>query len=89
MTRITRMLIGAVGLCLTGAAAAADTTGAAQASNAVDDDRLICRKTLETGSLVRKKKECFTKREWDALAEAHRRGNQKLFDGLTERSSGQ
>ena len=83
-------MIAALGTALLGSAAlAADTPGAAQASNAVDDNRIICRKTAEVGSLVRKKKECYTKLEWDRLAEAHQRGTKRLQDELSTRSSGQ
>ena len=83
-------VIAALGTTLlAGTAMAADTPGAAQASNAVDDQTVICRKTLETGSLVRKTKQCFTKAEWDRIAETQRRGNEKMVDGLTTRSSGQ
>lgn len=57
------------------------------ASTGMSDDRIICRKTAEVGSLVRRKKQCFTKAEWDKLAEAHQRGARKLMDGLTERYS--
>lgn len=64
-------------------------TAAPRATDALDDTKLVCRRTLETGSMVRKKKQCFTLREWDQIAEIQRRGNQKMFDGLTEKSSGQ
>lgn len=77
---VRRLLIGAAL-----AAAAATTVQAEPAATATGDDRIICRKTAEIGSLVRKKKECFTKREWDDLAEAHQRGVKKVTDGLTEK----
>ena len=64
-------------------------TAARKTTDALDDTKLVCRKTLETGSMVRKSKQCFTLREWDQIAETQRRGNQKMFDGLTEKSSGQ
>jgi hypothetical protein len=81
------LLVAALaGVLSTGAAGAAETAGAAQAANATGDDRIICRKTAEVGSLVKRKKECFTKREWDQIAEAHQRGAKKLQDGLSERS---
>lgn len=69
--------------------AASAETVARKATDALDDTKLVCRKTLETGSMLRKKKQCFTLREWDQIAEVQRRGNQKMFDGLTEKSSGQ
>jgi hypothetical protein len=89
MRTIQLSLIAALGTALlAGTAMAADTPGAAQAANAVDDNRIICRKTTEVGSLVRKKKECYTKREWDRLAEAHQRGTKRLQDELSTRSGG-
>lgn len=69
--------------------AASAETAARPTTDALDDTKLVCRKTLETGSMVRKNKQCFTLREWDRIAEIQRRGNQKMFDGLTEKSSGQ
>lgn len=83
------LMAAVAAVSLTGPALAADTAGAAQASNAVDDNRVICKKTLETGSLVRKNKQCFTKAEWDRIAEVQRRGNEKMVDGLSSRSQGQ
>lgn len=89
MRTIQLSLIAALGSALlAGTAMAADTPGAAEAQNALDDSRIICRKTLEVGSLVRKKKECFTKREWDRIAEANQRGAKRLQDELSGRSSG-
>lgn len=83
------LMAAVAAVSLAGPALAADTAGAAQASNAVDDNRVICKKTLETGSLVRKNKQCFTKAEWDRIAEVQRRGNEKMVDGLSSRSQGQ
>ena len=50
-------------------------------------ERLICKRWAEVGSLVRKRKQCHTKAEWERLAEMERTGTQKTMDGLTERSS--
>lgn len=75
-----------VGVLLASGVAAAEAPAPARATNPLDDTRLICRKTAEVGSLVRKKKECYTLREWDTIAETHQRGAKKTFDGLTERS---
>jgi hypothetical protein len=46
-------------------------------------DEIICRKTLETGSLVRRTKQCFTRAEWDRIAATNRAGNQKVADQLS------
>jgi hypothetical protein len=72
------------GVLLAPAALAGDKTAAASAGDKVtDDERLICRKTLETGSLVRKSKQCFTKAQWDEIAAQTRVGNQKVADQLS------
>lgn len=91
MVRIVRdvLMFALAGLALAGPAVAADTPGAAQASNTNGDDRIICRKTAEIGSLVRKKKECYTKAEWDKVAETHQRGARRLQEELRSKSSGQ
>lgn len=80
------VLSASTSLLLAGAAAAADPNLAAAAPTAgADDQRIICRKTLETGSLVKKNKQCFTKAEWDKVYAAQREGNQKMVDGLSGR----
>ena len=79
-------LIGAVACAIqTAAIAAGSDAPAAGTSAEADKDKIICRKTAEIGSLVRKKKECFTKAEWDKIYAAHREGNQKLSDQLSTR----
>lgn len=35
-----------------------------------DGEKIICRKVQETGSLVKKSKKCYTKAQWDRVAEA-------------------
>lgn len=72
---------------LAGSAFAADPAPTTPAAS--DANKVICKKTLETGSLVRKTKQCFTKAEWDMIAEVQRRGNEKMVDGLSTRPSGQ
>ena len=67
------------GLLIPATALAAEPTSAEKA----DRDKLICRKTAEVGSLVKKKKECYTKAQWDQIAEAHQRGAKKTQDGLS------
>ncbi len=52
------------------------------------DDKIVCRKIKETGSLVRKKKMCFTQSEWDRMAEAEHKGVGRLVDELQGRPSG-
>jgi hypothetical protein len=54
-----------------------------------EKDKLICRRTPEIGSLVRKKTQCFTKAEWDKIAEVHQRGARRLQEELRSKSGGQ
>jgi len=53
------------------------------------DDRLICRRTPETGSLVKAKRECFTKAQWDRIAESQRIGANRMIQELTTKQSGE
>lgn len=86
MRTVRLALIGAVACAIQTAALAAGPDAPSTGTSAsADDQQLICRKTLETGSLVKKNKQCFTKAEWDKIYAAHREGNTKLIDGLSGR----
>ena len=65
-------------------ATAQDRDGARTAARG-DDERLICRRMPDTGSLVRTRRQCFTRAEWDRIAETARRGAQRT---VTELSGG-
>lgn len=70
------MLAGvAVGLLATPVAAQTPAPAAPHTATAAADplDEVICKRTEETGSLVKKKKKtCATRRQWDALANKSR-----------------
>ena len=66
------------------AATAQEPAGQAVASRD-NDQRLICRRMPDTGSLVRTRRQCFTRAEWDRIAETARRGAQRT---VTELSGG-
>lgn len=53
-----------------------------------DPEKKICRKTLETGSLVKKTRQCFTRAEWARIAEAARTGAQYIVDNGMGRPAG-
>lgn len=55
----------------------------AQTVAADDSQRLICRRIQETGSLVRTIRQCFTRAEWDRIAESARRGAQRTAQELS------
>jgi hypothetical protein len=85
MTRMRLLLIGAMAGALPSAefAARSQTTASATATEADPEaDKIICRKRAEIGSLVRKKKECFTKAEWDRITESQVRGTRRMHDEL-------
>ena len=52
-----------------------------------DDDKVVCKAQGETGSLVKKKKKCMTKRDWKVLADATR--EQALGGQMSGSASGQ
>lgn len=41
-------------------------------------EKLICKSVQETGSIARRQRQCFTKQEWDRIAEAARARGQRL-----------
>ena len=51
-------------------------------------ERLICRYSDETGSAVRRRRQCFTRTEWDRIAEAARVHTQRMQSDLAGQISG-
>ena len=82
------LLAGAAVLSLGAGAAAAPAPQVAGTPDdtGVGDERIICKKHLETGSLVKRVKKCFTKAEWDLIAEREQVGFKKTMDALNTRS---
>jgi hypothetical protein len=75
-------------LLISAAAAEATVAFAQQGGRRDDPNRLICRRMPETGSLAQTRRQCFTKAEWDRIAESARAGAEKTIDGLTSRPGG-
>lgn len=73
---------------LVAAAAGVATAGQAGEAERRKPEKLICKSQVETGSLARRKKECFTKAEWDKIGEAHRRGWSRAIDDMRTRPAG-
>ncbi len=46
-------------------------------------EKLICHRVQETGSLARRRTQCFTKAQWDRIAEAARVRGERLATGHT------
>ena len=53
-----------------------------RASAGNDGERLICRRIPDTGSLVRTRRQCFTRAEWDRIAESAQRGAGRTISEL-------
>lgn len=52
------------------------------------NERLICRRMPETGSLARGRRQCFTKAEWDRIAESQQAGWGRAIDEMRNRQGG-
>jgi len=91
MRSIHVMTLAALSVLSLGSAALADTarTVGTPDDSGVGDQRIICKKHLETGSLVKRVRKCFTKAEWDLIAEREQVGLKRTFDDLSTKSSGQ
>jgi predicted transglutaminase-like cysteine proteinase len=67
----------------TAPAAAAAAPAAAPAA-----DKLICRRTAETGSLVKTKKACHTKSQWAYIDERNQQLSRQMVEDGTTRQGG-
>lgn len=56
----------------------ADSTATVPKPPANEEDKLICRRELATGSLVRSTRRCQTRKEWARQAEAVRRDAEEM-----------
>jgi hypothetical protein len=65
------------------------TATATPAAKPVDPkDKVTCRRYVETGSLIKGRKECHTRREWDLLAEGAQREGERMTQRIsTERGN--
>ena len=77
---------GAAALLLSAAASAASPAEASQAPK--PKVKLICKSVQDTGSMARRKRQCFTKQEWDRIAEAARARGQRLQSDMASGMSG-
>lgn len=61
----------------------------AQSPDKADPTKKICRSRTETGSFVKRKRECYTKAEWARIDEANRNGATRLVQDSQTRAGGQ
>lgn len=96
MTRVTKLLLASSGALLVTApayAVAAQGGGqggaATQQPRANQNERRICRSEVETGSLARRRRRCYTQAEWDLIARAARENTQYEMDRSMTKPGGQ
>ncbi len=68
-------ILSAAGLAFllaSGAAYAGEDPAATAAGAKPDKPKLICKRMQESGSLARRTRLCYTKEQWDKLADAQR-----------------
>ncbi len=74
---------------LPAAAQAVPAATTAAGAPAGQKEKLICRSDSETGSIIAKKKRCYTRAEWDQHAQGARDVTDRLLDDNRTRPSGQ
>lgn len=57
---------------VTGLLLASNATAPADAAAPKPEEKKICRRQLETGSLIKGKKFCYTAKQWQKIADANR-----------------
>lgn len=68
-------------VAVSGLGTAAATVAAQQAPAAEPaKPKMICKRSVDTGSLVAKRRECRTKQDWERLSEAARMNGQDMVD---------
>jgi hypothetical protein len=71
IVRLNSLILLAVGGMLMTAPAFAAETAQPQAQPA-EQSKVICRKETETGSILKKRRVCYTKRQWEQAGQASR-----------------
>ena len=75
--------IAALAATATAAPALAQSRSGATSGGSNESNRLICRRVPETGSLMATRRQCFTRAEWDRVAESARRGAERTVAELS------
>jgi hypothetical protein len=81
--RYYRIAISALALGSASAAVAAQQSG----SETAEAPKLICKKSLETGSLVKKTKVCLTREQWARSARGNEQYARELAEDLRPKSA--
>jgi len=81
MSRHVVLLVFGAACALTAATGNAQERDA-RTSAGGEAERLICRRIPDTGSLVRTRRQCFTRAQWDRIAESAQRGAGRTISEL-------
>ena len=73
-------------VALTGAAIAAEPTTPTVTTDRSQD--IVCRKEKETGSLVKSKKTCHSRAQWQYIDDTNQQFSRTMVDDARTRSSG-
>ncbi len=88
MNASTKILL-LVGLVAAEASVAVAQNSGGDRASRNDRERLICRRMPETGSLIAARRQCFTKAQWDEIANSQQDGADRLINGLRTRPAGE
>jgi hypothetical protein len=84
MRMIGSALVGLVVLASAGIAAGQNNGASGKQAAGKDSERLICRRIQETGSLGQGRRQCYTRAQWDRIAQTQRENS----PGMTAMSGG-
>jgi predicted transglutaminase-like cysteine proteinase len=87
LVRTIHLMLG-LALATAGAARAADPLPAASTAAASPDVKMICRRDRETGSLVKSKKTCHTKEQWQYIDDFNQKFARDMVDDSRTKSGG-
>lgn len=83
-----KMRVAMVSLAVMASFLAVPAIAAENPRPASDRDKMICKRDAEVGSIIKRRKTCMTKAEWDRVAESQQTGARKMIDELTTRPGG-
>lgn len=83
------MILRIIGMGIAAAVVASAAAGKEPDKVDANGEKLICRRDAEIGSLIPRKKRCYTRAEWDQIAQASRANATRLIQDGTTRPSGQ
>lgn len=79
------MLVGmaAVAVLVTAPASAAEEKKPSEGGS-----KMVCKRFADTGSMIKRRKQCMTLQQWDQVAASQQEGARKLVEDLRTRPEG-